>query len=653
MLFVVFAMVVVACGDASDDSADDSSEESSDTTEAAAESEAPATTAAASSSAPDGVFKLAIFQDPATQNLFKWYDTDTDAYSLYQMTGQSVSLFGISYPNYTLIPSMATELVETSTDNGDGTFSYSVDIVEGYEWSDGNPITANDWVFTYNTAKGLPLLGQWAAVWPSNCEVECVTNVEAPDDYTVKISFNYDPGLTGWQYGAAVAPALSQAYWEQFATSREDLLAVSGADAPVASAFVYEKIEQGAFYTWTYDPDTMYFGGETTNYANGGVAISQDNGVAPAVSGEFGDLSGESFTYANGPFVGQVEFSIYNDQDSAYLAFENGDVDFVLNPSGVKRATYEKLSRIPGTEVISNFSNGMRYMAFNTRVFPGSNKAYRQAVGCIVDKDYVINNVLQGVAINMDGQMPAALTSWVAPVTGVLADCAELSSAEKWEKSIQILQDAGWQASDWGEHPGGSERAIAPTGLTGPNGEAMPENMLLYAPGPGFDPIRSTFSLFVADYMQQLGVDIVARPTGFGVIVDKVFTAATCKDWDVYMLGWGLSAFPDHPTNFFDGANDTCVNEGFNTTGYNGPDGYQNPEFAELVSQFKGAKSVSEAQSLSKQMEALLFEDMPYLVLVTTPILEVYKDNISFPFTNMLDGLQQLSGNPSNVSVSD
>jgi ABC-type transport system substrate-binding protein len=119
------------------------------------------------------------------------------------------------------------------------------------------------------------------------------------------------------------------------------------------------------------------------------------------------------------------------------------------------------------------------------------------------------------------------------------------------------------------------------------------------------------------------------------------------------MLGWGLSAFPDHPTNFFDGANDTCVNEGFNTTGYNGPDGYQNPEFAELVSQFKGAKSVSEAQSLSKQMEALLFEDMPYLVLVTTPILEVYKDNISFPFTNMLDGLQQLSGNPSNVSVSD
>jgi hypothetical protein len=44
---------------------------------------------------------------------------------------------------------------------------------------------------------------------------------------------------------------------------------------------------------------------------------------------------------------------------------------------------------------------------------------------------------------------------------------------------------------------------------------------------------------------------------------------------------------------------------------------------------------------------------MPYLVLVTTPILEVYKENIAFPFTDMLDGLQQLAGNPGNVTVSD
>jgi ABC-type transport system substrate-binding protein len=284
-------------------------------------------------------------------------------------------------------------------------------------------------------------------------------------------------------------------------------------------------------------------------------------------------------------------------------------------------------------------------MAFNMRIFPGSDKAFRQSVGCIVDKEFVINNVLQGVAINMDGQMPAALTAWVAPVTGVLADCDGLSAEERWNKSVEILQAGGWTATDWGSHPGGADRAIAPTGLKGPGGETPPSDMLLYAPGPGYDPIRSTFSLFIADWMQQLGFDVVARPTGFSVIVDKVFTPENCKDWYFYMLGWGLGSFPDHPEAFFASYNDTCEG-GYNTPGYN------NAEFDALAAEFKAAKKVSDAQAISKKMEALLFDDMPYLVLVTTPILEVYRDNISFPFTDVLSGLTGTgSGYPGNVKV--
>ena len=136
----------------------------------------------------------------------------------------------------------------------------------------------------------------------------------------------------------------------------------------------------------------MWFGGETTIY-DGGTSIAWDNGVAPAVNASFGDTSGDSFTYTNGPFVGTVEFTLYGDQDAAYLAFQNGEVDFVLNPLGVKRNQWEQLSREPGVTQVSNFSNGMRYMAFNLRIFPGSDKAFRQAVGCIVDKEFIINTV--------------------------------------------------------------------------------------------------------------------------------------------------------------------------------------------------------------------------------------------------------------------
>ena len=389
----------------------------------------------------------------------------------------------------------------------------------------------------------------------------------------------------------------------------------------------------------------MWFGGDTTIYKSG-TEFSWDNGVAPAINASFGDTTGDSFTYSSGPYVGTVEFTLYSDQDAAYLAFQNGEVDFVLNPLGVKRNLFDQLARVPGVETIANLGNGMRYMAFNTRIFPGSEKSFRQAVACISDKEFVLNNVLQGVAVNMDGQMPEALTAWVAPVTGVLAECKGLSAEERWNKSVEILQAAGWTASDWGSHPGGADRAVAPTGLKGPGGQTPPADMLLYAPGAGYDPLRSTMSLFIADWMQQLGFDVTARPTGFSVIVDKVFTPELCEDWYFYMLGWGLSAFPDHPEAFFGSVNDSC-NGGYNTPGFN------NAEFDALAAAFAEAKTVADAISISQQMEAILFEELPYLVLFNVPTLEVYRSNVEFPFTDVLDGLTGTGGGyPSLVKVS-
>jgi ABC-type transport system substrate-binding protein len=297
-------------------------------------------------------------------------------------------------------------------------------------------------VFTYETVRDLGMLGGWTNSYPLATEREDgtvaqgLTNIEAIDDYTVKVTFNFDPGLSVWQYGVASASFVAEHYWSQYATDRETLLAAPVDGVPVAGAFEYGTLEKGAFYTWKYDTDTMFFGGENTVYANGGVSYSNDNGVAPAISYEFGDLSGDSISWTDGPFVGTVEFSLYGDQDAAYLAFQSGEVDFVLNPLGLKRNALEALISQGDVEVITNQSNGFRYMAFNTREgkFPTDNKAFRQAVSCIVDKDYIIESILAGAVINMDGVMPPALTSWVSPVQGVLAECNDMN----FEKMEQV-----------------------------------------------------------------------------------------------------------------------------------------------------------------------------------------------------------------------
>ena len=130
------------------------------------------------------------------------------------------------------------------------------------------------------------------------------------------------------------------------------------------------------------------------------------------------------------------------------------------------------------------------------------------------------------------------------------------------------------------------------------------------------------------------------------VIVDQVFTPENCEDWYFYMLGWGLTAFPDHPEAFFASYNDTCEG-GYNTPGFN------NAEFDALVGEFNKAKTVADAIAISQQMEAILFEELPYLVLFNVPTLEVYRGNVEFPFTDVLDGLTGTGGGyPSLVKVS-
>jgi peptide/nickel transport system substrate-binding protein len=151
----------------------------------------------------------------------------------------------------------------------------------------------------------------------------------------------------------------------------------------------------------------------------------------------------------------------------------------------------------------------------------------------------------------------------------------------------------------------------------------VPELTLL-APGPGYDPLRATYALFVEDWANDLGVPVRPNPTGFNVIVDEVFN--TDPQFDMYILGWTLTPFPDHVSEFFETAGDSAL-------GGNNTPGYSNPDFDALADQFRSVTDVDEARSLIREMDAILAEDLPYVVLFTTPIIEPYRTNLVFPFT--------------------
>ena len=149
-----------------------------------------------------------------------------------------------------------------------------------------------------------------------------------------------------------------------------------------------------------------------------------------------------------------------------------------------------------------------------------------------------------------------------------------------------------------------------------------------------------------------LGFNAKAYPTDFNVLVNAVFvpTEEGTLDFDMYMLGWSLGspALPTFHESFFAGKNDTLVNDGNNNMGFNDPD------FNTLVEEFNRATTFEEAYDIMWQMEDILFDKKPYILLFDTGIIEAYRSAaIQYPFTETLSGLQFGNGFSSLVQAAE
>jgi ABC-type transport system substrate-binding protein len=436
---------------------------------------------------------------------------------------------------------------------------------------------------------------------------------------------------------------LPEHFWAEAvanSANSEELYVASGEGAPGMWAYDFSEWEPGAFARNVSNENYPFAGSTTRLYADGTYEFnSPDAGIDVQY---YGEGSGEvTHEYTEGPFAGEVTYSIYTSQDAAVLALTSGEVDYMLTSLGLQRGLQQLILAEPDLDLIVNPSNAYRYLAFNTRKAPMNDTAFRQAIACLIDKEFMANTVLGGAAIPVWSQVPEGNAFWHNP--DAPRWCQGLTQEERLNTAIQLLEDAGytWDTKPvW--DPDNLDALPKGEGLRSPNGDLIPE-MTLLAPGPGYDPLRATYALFIEDWANDLGVPVRAEPTGFNVIVDAVFT--TDPQFDMYILGWTLTPFPDHVVEFFETAGDS-VNGGNNTPGYS------NPEFDALANQFSAATDLEEARVLIREMDAILAEDLPYVVLFTTPIIEPYRTTLQFPFTSTLDGIQNLVGLPSYVQTS-
>jgi ABC-type transport system substrate-binding protein len=276
-----------------------------------------------------------------------------------------------------------------------------------------------------------------------------------------------------------------------------------------------------------------------------------------------------------------------------------------------------------------------------------SEQPFRRAMACMTDKEFM-QTLLQGAAIPAYSLVPAGNTFWANPDVEEL--CKGLSGEERFTEAVKILTDGGftWTVAPEWDADNQELKDGTGTGFKDPSGTTVPELELL-APGPGYDPLRSTYSVWIAEWASNLGIPVKANPTGFSVIVDKAFALGDeALSWDMYILGWGLGdpSLPTFHESFFASYQDSAEG-GFNTPGY------ANDRVDELAAELLAATDVDTANAAVKEMDRIIVEEAPYVVLFQTPILEAYRTTLVFPFTDTLDGIQNLSGLPGDIQAVD
>lgn len=322
-----------------------------------------------------GVINVCLASEPAT--LDPALNSAVDGATMINHLFSGLAKWGLdANGNLELQPDCAEALVD-GVENEDGTVTYTYTLRDGLTWSDGQPVTANDFVFAWNRAASQALAADYgymfevvdgyADIWADGATGEEKLNVKAIDDKTLEVTL-----------------ANQIAYWNE-------LLAFP-TYMPVREDVVANE-------SWATDPST---------YVN--------NGAYTMTSWEHNSVitltKNENFVDAADVTMNEINFYLSDDANNQLANFENGDWEFIDDvPTNEIASLKEKYP----TQFVTAGQLGTYYVCWNineeilpsTSTLTGVDKAnaeneIRNALALLIDRNYIVNDIAQG------GQVPAS-----------------------------------------------------------------------------------------------------------------------------------------------------------------------------------------------------------------------------------------------------
>lgn len=531
------------------------------------------------SNAKAKILKIGIHNEPKTLNPF----TARDVWSKHVLDRIYHDLYALTPKTFELTPWLAEALPEY-----DKKTNTVIVKMRKTKWHDGSPLTAHDVVFTANVIKELKV-PRYSSRW------KFVKKIEALDDYTLKYTLS-QPMATFYSR-TLLTFIVQKKKWEPIVNEAKKT------EKPLQTFLNYKNdhpIGSGPF--------------KFSSWQNGTSIKLVKN---PDFFAKNMKISGKKV----GPYIDGILFKIYGTTDAAILALKNGDVDYIW--WSIQPGFMQDLKEDPGVNLTENKENGLRYFAFNLRKPPFNDKNFRKAVAYLVDKDFMVQRILQNKGTRMESIVPPGNEYWYNP------DVPEygkgMTRPERVQKAVEILEKAGYT---WKKEVRIKKDKVKPgKGLKMPDGKDVPDIDILTPPAD-YDPLRAMAGIQIQGWLRDIGVNASAKPASMSFISDKVKIK---QDFDTYILGYLLGIDPSYLKSFFHSSE--IKRRGRNTSAY------KNEHFDELAEACNREMDMGKRKQLVFEMQSILADDLPWIPLFNASVIEGHRQQRFTGWVNQLNGI--------------
>ena len=578
--------------------------------------------------------RYAILAPTTPANIWALFDEEAASYENYAVQAAYYPrIYDLTPPSNELTPRLADGFPSSFTQEGEF-FTATLSLLPNLKWDDDSPLTTEDIAFTINTALDFELGLNWATFYNK----EKLDHVKALNAETLKYYFSSPPSVGDWQYGALIGIFANKSYWQPKIAAIQNLLPTNE-DAPLLIEYKAELDSLQPVEKNILDAMKKLQEG-STEYRRQELLLNENIAKQELFKSKIETSQREkrdSFAVAraalyalpntNEPRNGLwqpstpdeniskiashfqiARYSLYQ-PDAARQAMLDNEIDFILSSNSLNAAEINQLSADPNIHFFESQRNDIRFLAFNHNRSYLDDIALRRALSCLIDTEFLANTELDGRIAPALGWIPPTNIGWHSSV--IEPPCFGLDADARLAAAMRTLQKAGYV---WEQEPSPNH---AGSGLKLPSGADFPAINLL---APLEDPSRTQAASYIAETAQQLGIPLRAENIPAD---DLFFTVYGINDYDLAIIGWSLSVYPDYLCGFFAEENS-----------YH----YSNSRVNEKCAAFSTTSEIALARQQIFEIEVLLWDDLPAIPLFSSKMTEAYR-NLSLPFEQHLGGI--------------